>query len=629
MEFSSCGSLLSFKFNMDDLCDDFVLISMLIGNDFLPHLPNFHVTSNIMSILFDAYKLVLLKLDGYINEHGRLNVQRFNVFLDELKKSDFTIYKNHENVMRIKKTAQNGLIATNQNGNGSNDDVEENEVMFTQWNSANHSFIWYNLTFSQTDADRFPQVKIDYYKEKDVHFTEKGVRNHAMDYVSTVQWVLSYYYTSNYSWNWYYPCNYAPFVSDFPDLNGWKIEFANDEPAMPLEHLLAVQPVESSHLLPPPIRALMRNDLKHFFPPEISLDSDGKFACWETLPLLPFVEKDVFNEAVDAVIDQLNEEESKRNVHKPMVQYECLEYEDDVLVDRIELPFERFAQNPSRRINRMATIDASVVNFSDLKYLPYSVNNFFFKSGRQQLSEHCKISDSSGEIVDSTSSRALDHRIHSIGRGDSGIGNHRQRIVEYSRFDRVASRASSSSRVGELVDKENLLEWRNTSGKGDFRNWTTRWIRTACFHYSRAVSSSGIMSNTTTDFPIKLILFFRANVQGIRLGQVDVVAHVMLVQYEKLVPDVQTKEFVAERIYDGDFLMPVAGQTIVKDCIFSNNRSRLCARGQIKLGALVFLMGNRMYHGQRAYVMAKNMLDSSGRVASKYFAYDFSSKFPC
>lgn len=230
-----------------------------------------------------------------------------------------------------------------------------------------------HFTFSQTDANHFPQVKTNYYEEKDVDFAEKGIRNHALDYVSTIQWVLSYYYTSNYSWNWYYPCNYAPFVSDFPDLSGWKIEFANDEPAMPLEHLLAVQPAKSSELLPPPIRALMQNDLKHFFPPEINFDLDGKFADWEAVPLLPFVEKDVFDESVDAVIDQLSKEESERNVHKPLIQYECLEYEDDVLVDRIELPFERFAQNPLKRIDRMATFDASVVNFSVLKYLPYAV----------------------------------------------------------------------------------------------------------------------------------------------------------------------------------------------------------------------------------------------------------------
>lgn len=91
-------------------------------------------------------------------------------------------------------------------------------------------------------------------------------------------------------------------------------------------------------------------------------------------------------------------------------------------------------------------------------------------------------------------------------------------------------------------------------------------------------------------------------------------------QSKKYVPDAQTKEFVAESVFDGGYLMAVAVQTIVKDCTNSVSRSRICARGQIKLGSLVFLLGNRTYHGQRAYVMAKSGLDVTGRVTSKYIA---------
>lgn len=129
MEFSACESLLSFKFDMDCLADDWVLLCFLIGNDFLPHLPNFHVATNILPVLYDVYKRVLSKLDGYMNECGRLNVQRFNVFLNELKKFDFHIYKNHATVLRSKNTLRNGLAAINLNGNGDVDHVGD-EVTF-------------------------------------------------------------------------------------------------------------------------------------------------------------------------------------------------------------------------------------------------------------------------------------------------------------------------------------------------------------------------------------------------------------------------------------------------------------------------------------------------------------------
>lgn len=196
-----------------------------------------------------------------------------------------------------------------------------------------------------------------------------------MDYVSTIQWMLSYYYTGNCSWNWYYPCNYAPFVSDFPDLSDWTCEFMHDEPALPLEHLLSVQPIKSAQLLPQPIRALMQNELSNFFPADAKFDLNGKFIEWEALILLPFIDPDVVGEAIGTAYDQLNEAESKQNVRKPMIQYECLEYEDDTLVDRIELPIERFTQKPKTciPIKRTATFDPTVVNFSHLKYMPYSV----------------------------------------------------------------------------------------------------------------------------------------------------------------------------------------------------------------------------------------------------------------
>lgn len=129
MEFSACESRLSFKFNMDSLADDWVLLCFLIGNDFLPQLPNFHIHTNILPILYDVYKRVLSKLDGYINERGRLNFHRFNVLLSELKKFDFDIYKNHVNVIQSKKLVRKEFSDTILNGNGGVGDADGTEVM--------------------------------------------------------------------------------------------------------------------------------------------------------------------------------------------------------------------------------------------------------------------------------------------------------------------------------------------------------------------------------------------------------------------------------------------------------------------------------------------------------------------
>lgn len=147
MEFSGCEPRLTFKFNMDNLADDWVLLCFLIGNDFLPHLPNFHINTNILPILYDVYKRVLPKLDGYINEGGRLNFHRLDGFLNELKKFDYNIYKNHLNVIRSKKMVRNGLADTVSNGNGINGvggDTDGTEVIFVLPNASVCLLIWNN-----------------------------------------------------------------------------------------------------------------------------------------------------------------------------------------------------------------------------------------------------------------------------------------------------------------------------------------------------------------------------------------------------------------------------------------------------------------------------------------------------
>lgn len=358
MEFSTCESLMAFKFDMDNIADDWVLLCFLIGNDFLPNLPNFHITTNILPILYDVYKRSLLKLDGYINESGRLNVRRFNVFLNELKKCDVHIYNNHVKLSRIiTDNVGKALEAIDLNSNGNGDNVNEKVAQVN-------------------DAISFSHAKSIYYKDKQVHCLERNICSHAEQYVRTIQWMLSYYYTGTLSWDWYYPCNYAPFVSDFPELTETVFDFPHDSPPFPLEHLLAIQPLTSAQLLPQPIQAVMRTELISYFPSDITYDLNGKNCDWEAIPLLPFVDRDVFREIMDTVNDDLNRNDCcKLNARKPMIQYECLDYEDDALVDRIELPIVQFDSNQKTciPIQRTAKFDDTVVNFSHLKCLPYSV----------------------------------------------------------------------------------------------------------------------------------------------------------------------------------------------------------------------------------------------------------------
>lgn len=72
MEFAECQSEMSFEYDMDHICDDWVVLMTLIGNDYVPGLPNFHADHNVLTIIYDAYKTVLKTSNGWYNIFGSI-----------------------------------------------------------------------------------------------------------------------------------------------------------------------------------------------------------------------------------------------------------------------------------------------------------------------------------------------------------------------------------------------------------------------------------------------------------------------------------------------------------------------------------------------------------------------------
>ena len=51
--------VLKFKYDIERIIDDFILLCFLVGNDFLPHLPGFNIYSGGIDILLNFYKKVI------------------------------------------------------------------------------------------------------------------------------------------------------------------------------------------------------------------------------------------------------------------------------------------------------------------------------------------------------------------------------------------------------------------------------------------------------------------------------------------------------------------------------------------------------------------------------------------
>ncbi|KAJ3565351.1 hypothetical protein NP233_g7682 [Leucocoprinus birnbaumii] len=63
IEFCTVEPQLPFDYSLENVIDDFILLSVFVGNDFLPDLPGFHISQNGLELLFDIYKRLLPTLD--------------------------------------------------------------------------------------------------------------------------------------------------------------------------------------------------------------------------------------------------------------------------------------------------------------------------------------------------------------------------------------------------------------------------------------------------------------------------------------------------------------------------------------------------------------------------------------
>ncbi|CCE64261.1 hypothetical protein TPHA_0H00510 [Tetrapisispora phaffii CBS 4417] len=84
LEFIEISTNLQFKYEFDRILDDFILIMFVIGNDFLPNLPDLHLNKGAFPVILQTFKEALLHLDGYINENGKINLKRLGVWLNYL-----------------------------------------------------------------------------------------------------------------------------------------------------------------------------------------------------------------------------------------------------------------------------------------------------------------------------------------------------------------------------------------------------------------------------------------------------------------------------------------------------------------------------------------------------------------
>ncbi len=308
----STEKVLNIKLEEQSVINDFIFLCFFLGNDFLPHLHALDIHNNGIEILLKCYVSIFHELlietgeNNYLINNKNINELFLLKLVEELSKKE------------------EGILRTNFGKNKRrifcDGDAFDREICRVD-----------NLLFNVEDPI---QIGSDEPKEWEKRFYEYyySIPNNKMevlkekivqDYIIGLKWVTQYYLEKCPSWDWYFPYDYPPFLSDInkyiKSININKIKFKIGKPIKPLVQLLSILPLQSNYLIPKPLRVLMtdiRSPIKYLYPETYELDFINKSKYYLGIPKIPPLNIELINKTFEKYEEKLNKKYLVRNKNR-------------------------------------------------------------------------------------------------------------------------------------------------------------------------------------------------------------------------------------------------------------------------------------------------------------------------
>eukprot|EP01132_Coremiostelium_polycephalum_P001004 gene1004-1274_t len=343
---------LEFGYDLERIIDDFVLIMIFFGNDFVPHLPFFEISKSGLNKVMEIYKQVLPELGGYLTDGAHIDLDRLEIFLVHLTKFELSLQNlgdaeeldAEEESEVIKDLTEDFILEHDSLEEDERKKLEEMAIErlkshfvsdFTENpdEEADLSIAWQNSYYRQFFPNEFPDNK-----EEQAKFKQRMVKS----FVEGLSWVLNYYHNGCISWTWYYPFLYAPLAADFGQVSQLAITFEPGQPVTPFQQLLSVLPPQSAFLLPKCYQPLMTDPTSpiiDFYPTTFEIDTQDSH-YFNGVASINFIDHDRLVAATETIPkdpvtgDSFTDQERYRNSLRNAV---IIYHDDDVDVD-VESP---------------------------------------------------------------------------------------------------------------------------------------------------------------------------------------------------------------------------------------------------------------------------------------------------
>jgi len=298
--------------NKKNIINDFIFICYFLGNDFIPHLPSIDIYDSGIDYLIDIYIKTFQNVSyQYLINVTDINIIFFKEFIKLLSLEEDNIL-NYNYYKKIKKNKfiedpferemnkiDNLLFNIDDPiklGYDFKDSIVENNEYKMGWRERYYKNYW---DVSSDELEKFSSKLVEHYL--------KGLK-----------WITLYYFDKNPSWNWYFPFDFPPFLSDINkyciDLNSFTFNIG--EPLKPFMQLLTVLPPQSNYLLPQNFRKILTNPnstLAYLYPTDFKQCFLYKKKYWMGIPILPSLDIDLIKYIYYKYEDELTDEEKNRN----------------------------------------------------------------------------------------------------------------------------------------------------------------------------------------------------------------------------------------------------------------------------------------------------------------------------
>ena len=247
IEFCKLKTKIKFGYNIERIYDDFVLLCLLFGNDFIPGLLKLDTDGIVYELLLDSYKISIQKCGDYLTNDGIINFNSFKIFINELslRESEYLNlkYDYFKRIINSKKfNNSSSLIEIYKNECKIDNNISEpyerlkyamnsfdtlmkkiinvmdNTVMFKdkEYSLELNKNFFHNFV-EEYNNDKYKGKKLYYKKKFNIDIEDESGKQVLKDiitnYLEGLQWNL-YYYKGYLFWNWNYMYDYCPLLSD-------------------------------------------------------------------------------------------------------------------------------------------------------------------------------------------------------------------------------------------------------------------------------------------------------------------------------------------------------------------------------------------------------------------------------